>query len=212
LSVLAAVVVTAVAAVAVFSVVQSRLQGAREPVPTTGDGTGTAPSDPAGSGPPATPAVPPPPATPLDAVLAQAAAGTPVAPDTQALLDRVPTLQTLSGPSRAEEAADIYGLAVAAARSEEPPGPATALADALRPEVDLPALLTLAERRPAVVGPGVAPLVDDFTTLPTVSGSAQRAQAQDLLDAVVYGQDTGTISPGFCNVALHVLGPYLRDA
>jgi len=147
----------------------------------------------------------------LDRVLVAAATAPQSLPDaTQALVTRVPTLQRLTGPARAEEAADLYGLAVIAARGEDTPGPATALVEALAPEVTLDALRLLAQRRPAVVGAGVAPLYGEFAALPAAPASTQRARAQALLDAMIAGVERGTVSPGFYNVGAHVLQPYLQ--
>lgn len=160
------------------------------------------------------PPAPTPPATrsrALDRVLTAAATAPGALPDaTQALVTRVPTLQRLDGPARAEEAADIYGLAVIAARAEDTPGPATALVDALAPEVTFEALDLVARRRPEVVGAGVAPLLDEFAALPTAPAATQRVRAQALLDAMIAGVERGTVSAGFCNVGAYVLEPYLE--
>lgn len=145
----------------------------------------------------------------IDAVLGRAAAeaGTLDAP-TQQLVERVATVQALQGPSRSEEAADVYGIAVQVAR-DDPDGVAAGVVDALAPEVTMEAALTLAAQRPDVVGLGVAPLLDDFSGMAAVPAELQRAQAQALLDQVVEGAEAGTISGPYCNVATHVLAPYL---
>lgn len=160
---------------------------------------------------PAAPAPAPAPVTSpaIDAVLGRAAAeaGTLDTP-TQQLVERVATVQGLQGPSRGEEAADVYGIAVQVARAD-PDGVAAGVVDALAPEVTMEAALTLAAQRPDVVGLGVAPLLDDFSGMTAVPAELQRAQAQALLDQVVEGAEAGTISGPYCNVATHVLAPYL---
>jgi hypothetical protein len=100
--------------------------------------------------------------------------------------------------------ADIYGIAVSLARGN-PDSVAADVEAALAPEVDLEAMLTLATRRPEVVGAGVAPLVDDFAALES-AGSQEAAQA--VLDEVVAGVGAGTIAGPFCNVAATVLQSY----
>jgi len=71
------------------------------------------------------------------------------------------------------------------------------------------AAIALATRRPELVGLGVAPLLGDCSGLASVPAELQRADAQALLDQVIAGVEDGTVSGPYCNVADHVLRPYL---
>lgn len=156
-------------------------------------------------------AAPPAPVTSpaIDAVLTRAAPiRASLDPATVQLLDRLAVVQGLQGESRGEEAADVLGIGVQVAR-DDPDGIAAAVVEALKPEVTMEAAIALATRRPDVVGVGVAPLLDDLAAMPDVPAELAAAEAQSILDDAIAGSEDGTISGPYCNVAAHVLAPYL---
>lgn len=143
----------------------------------------------------------------LDAVVVRARTAVGMDEGTAALARRLPALTDLDGEARAEEAADIYGLAVTEAR-DDPSGVAAEIVDALESEVALNGVLALAARRPEVVGPGMGPLLADLGTLPTLPAEDQQAAAQQILDSVVQGVGAETISGPYCNSIAYALRPY----
>lgn len=143
----------------------------------------------------------------LDVILQRARTIPDLNEETAALIRRLPALSALSGPARSEEAADIYGLAVTAARTDSS-GIADEIATTLEPEVTMGAVLALADRRPEVVGSGVEPLMDDLRTLPTLPEPSQQAEAQVLMDAVAAGVADQTIAGPFCNSIAKTLMEY----
>ncbi len=155
----------------------------------------------------AVPLQPGPPSATLDAVLARARTSSDLGDETAALVRRLPALTALDGAARSEEAADIYGLAVTAARTDRT-GVAADIATALEPEVTVDSVLTLAQRRPDVVGAGVIPLLDQLARLPTLPAEARQEEAQALMDAVAEGVAAETISDPFRNSIARPLVEY----
>jgi hypothetical protein len=143
----------------------------------------------------------------LDAILAGARSVPSLPEETDELVRRLPALSALSGLSRSEEATDIYGLAVTAARTDST-GIASDIAAALEPEITIDSIIALAQRRPDVVGAGVAPLLDGFASLPTLPPERQQEEAQELMDAVADGVMAQTIAGPYCNSVAKALGDY----
>lgn len=155
---------------------------------------------------PAPVAAPEPPSV-IDGVLAQAATAVGMGEGTAGLVRRLEGVDALSGPARAEEAADIYGMAVTEARTDAS-GMADRIVTALEPEVNLDAVTLLAVNRPDVVGSGMGPLVDDLHALHGAPAGEQQAEAQQIMDAVAEGVMSETIAGPYCNSIALALQPY----